>query len=90
MAHAINHTCHTDFENCKFVHSGITNVPRGGGGQKDEKGARCRRTSVVYVKTTRFVERDVEIFANYGNEFRFVGVCVCHLCCVDGTYAGSV
>ena len=90
VAHAINHTCHTDFENCKFVHSGITNVPRGGGGQKDEKVARCRRTSFVYVKTTRFVERDVEIFANYGNEFRFAGVCVCHLCRVDGTYVGSV
>ena len=64
VAHAINHTCHTDFEN--FVHSGITNVPHGGRGQKDEKVARCRRTSVVYVKTTRFVERNVEIFANYG------------------------
>ena len=50
VAHAINHTCHTDFENCKFVHSGITNVPRGGGRQKDEKVARCRRTSVVYVR----------------------------------------
>ena len=90
VAHAINHTCHTDFENCKFVHSGITNVPSGGGRQKDEKVARCRRTSVVYVKTTRFVERDVEIFANYGNEFRFAGGCVCHLCRVDGTYVGSV
>jgi hypothetical protein len=65
VAHAINHTCHNDFESCKFVHSGITNVPRGGGGQKDEKVARCSRNSVVYVKTTRFVERDVEIFANY-------------------------
>ena len=60
------------------------------GGQKDEKVARCRRTSVVYVKTTRFVERNVEIFANYGNEFQFAGGCVCHLCCVDGTYVGSV
>jgi hypothetical protein len=90
VVHAINHTCHTDFENCKFVHSGITNVPRGGGRQKDEKVARCRRTSVVYVKTTKFVERDVEIFANYGNEFRFAGGCVCHLCCVDGTNVGSV
>jgi hypothetical protein len=59
-------------------------VPRGGGRQKDEKVARCRRTSVVYVKTTRFVERDVEIFANYGYVFRFAGGCVCHLCCVDG------
>ena len=66
------------------------NVPHGGGWQKDEQVARCRRTSVVYVKTTRFVEKDVEIFANYGNEFRFAGGCVCHLCCVDGTYVGSV
>ena len=31
VSHAINHTCHTGFGNCKFVHSGITNVPRGGG-----------------------------------------------------------
>ena len=50
----------------------------------------CTRGSVVYVKTTRFVEKDVEIFANYGNGFRFAGVCVCHLCRVDGTYVGSV
>jgi hypothetical protein len=32
--------------------AGITNVARGGGGKKDEKVARCRLTSVVYVKTT--------------------------------------
>ena len=23
MAHAINHTCHPGFENCRFVHAGI-------------------------------------------------------------------
>ena len=32
--------------------AGITNVARGGGGEKDEKVARCRITSNVYVKTT--------------------------------------
>jgi hypothetical protein len=24
LAHAINRTCHSDFENCKFLHTGIT------------------------------------------------------------------
>jgi hypothetical protein len=84
VVHTINHTCHTGFSNCKFVHSGITNVPRGGGRTEDEGVVRGRNTSVVYVKTTRQVERDVEIFANYGNEFRFASGCVCHLCRLDG------
>ncbi len=56
----------------------------GGGGTEDEGVVRGRRTSVVYVKTTRSVERDAEIFANYGNEFLFAGGCVCHLCRLDG------
>ena len=25
LAHAVNHTCHHDFENCKFLHTGVTN-----------------------------------------------------------------
>ena len=29
LAHAINHTCQPDFENCKFVYAGITRDPRG-------------------------------------------------------------
>ena len=92
VTHSINHTGHTDFENCKFVHSGITNVLRGGGGQKDENVARCRRTSVVYVKTTRFVDRDVEIFAAVETTETSSGlpVCVCAICVVwMGTHVGS-
>jgi hypothetical protein len=37
LAHAINHTCHPDFENCKFVYPGITRDPRGVG-QEEEGG----------------------------------------------------
>jgi hypothetical protein len=36
MAHAINHTYYSDFANCKFLHTGITNDPQGGGGTEDE------------------------------------------------------
>jgi hypothetical protein len=34
----------------------------------------------VLVKTTKRVESDTELFANYGTDFRFAGGCVCHLC----------
>jgi hypothetical protein len=33
MAHAINHTCHPGFANCRFVHAGIV-----GGVSEDERG----------------------------------------------------
>ena len=33
MSHAINHTCHPGFENCRFVHAGIV-----GGWSEDEQG----------------------------------------------------
>jgi hypothetical protein len=65
--HAINHTCHSDFENCKFLHTGITKDPLGGG-EEDEGGVGGRRTSVVFVQATRRVERDEEFFANYCND----------------------
>ena len=73
MAHAINHTCNPGFANFRFVHAGIV-----GGWSKDEQGGiGGRRTSEVFVKTTRRVESDAELFANYGTKFRFAGVCVC-------------
>jgi hypothetical protein len=76
MAHAINHTCHPGFANCRFVHAGIV-----GGWSEDERGGiGGRRTSEVFVKTTKRVEIDAELFANYGTKFRFAGGCVCHLC----------
>jgi hypothetical protein len=59
--HAINHTCHPDFENCKFVYVGITRDPRGVG-LEDEGGVGGRRTSVVFVQTMRRVEREEEFF----------------------------
>ena len=31
LANAVNHTCHRDFENCKFLHTGVTKDPRGVG-----------------------------------------------------------
>ena len=49
LAHAVNHTCHRDFENCKFLHTGVTKDPRGVG-QEDEGGAGGSRTSVVFVE----------------------------------------
>jgi hypothetical protein len=80
MAHAINHTYHPGFANGRFVHAGITRGPLVGGRAEGERGIGGRRTSEVFVKATRCVERDAELFANYGTKFRFAGVCVCHLC----------
>jgi hypothetical protein len=81
MAHAINHTCHPGFVNCRFVHARIKRGPLVGGWSEDEPGGiGGRRTSEVFVKATRRVERDAELFANYGSKFRFAGGCVCHLC----------
>ena len=79
LAHAVNHTCHRDFENCKFLHTGVTKDPRGVG-EEDEGGAGGSRTSVVFVQATRRVEREEEFFANYGDSFRFPHGCQCHLC----------
>lgn len=79
LAHAVNHTCHHVFENCKFLHTGVTKDPRGVG-QEDEGGAGGSRTSVVFVQATRRVEREEEFFANYGDSFRFPHGCQCHLC----------
>ena len=79
LAHAVNHTCHRDFENCKFLHTGVTKDPRGVG-EEDEGGAGGSRTSVVFVQGTRRVEREEEFFANYGDSFRFPHGCQCHLC----------
>ena len=39
MAHAINHTCHPGFVNCRFVHAGIV-----GGWSEDEQGGIGGRT----------------------------------------------
>jgi hypothetical protein len=49
--------------------------------EDEPEGIGGRRTSEVFVKATSCVERDTELFANYGTKFRFPGVCVCHLCC---------
>jgi hypothetical protein len=77
LAHAINHTCHPDFENCKSVYAGITRDLRGVG-KEDEGGVGGRRTSVVFVQATRRVE--TEFYANYGSGFRSPHGCECHLC----------
>jgi hypothetical protein len=85
LAHAVNHTCHHDFENCKFLHTGVTkdHHPRGVG-QEDEGGVGGSRTSVAFVQATRLVEREEEFFAkapaNYGDSLRFPHGCQCHLC----------
>ncbi len=71
LTHAVNHTCHRDFENCKFLHTGVTKDPRGVE-EEDEGGAGGSRTSVVFVQATRRVEREEEFFANYGDSFAFL------------------
>ena len=77
MTHAINHTRHPGFANCRFVHAGIKRGQLVGGWSEDEQGGiGGRRTSEVFVKTTRRVESDAELFANYGTKFRFAWVCV--------------
>ena len=78
LAHAINHTCHPDFENCTFLHTGVAKDPCGVG-QYDEGGVGGSRTSVVFVQATRRVEKEEEFFANYGDSFRFPHGCQCHL-----------
>jgi len=57
LGHAINHTCHPDFQNCKFLHTGVTKDPRGVGQEDDEGCVGGSRTSVVFVQATRRVER---------------------------------
>jgi hypothetical protein len=65
----------------RFVHAGIKRGLLVWGCSEDEPGGTGgRRTSDVFVKATRRVDRGAELFANYGTKFRFVGVCVCHLC----------
>jgi hypothetical protein len=65
------------------VHAGFKRGPLVGGWSEDEPGGiGWRRTSEVFVKATRRVERDAELFANYGTKFRFAGVCVCAICVV--------
>ena len=63
LAHAVNHTvtCHRDFENCKFLHTGVTKDPRGVG-EEVEGGVGGSRTSVVFVQETKCFERDEEFF----------------------------
>jgi hypothetical protein len=65
LAHAINHTCHPDFENCKILYTGVTKDPRGVG-QKDEGAVGRSRTSVVFVQATKRVEREEEFSPTMG------------------------
>jgi hypothetical protein len=71
LALAINHTCHSDFEDCTFLLTGITKDSRGGG-QEDEGGVGGRRTSVVFVQATRRVERDEEFLQTTGQASGFL------------------
>jgi hypothetical protein len=56
LAHAINHTCHPDFE-LQVCVAGITRDPCGVG-QEEGGGVGGRRTSIVFVQATRRVERE--------------------------------
>ena len=69
LAHAVNYTCHSDFQNCTFLHTGIIKDPRGGGPEGSVGG---RRTSVVFVQATRRVERDEEFLATKGRASCFL------------------
>jgi hypothetical protein len=81
VAHAINHTCHSDFANCKFLHTGISTDPRGGGETEDEGLVGGRRTSVLFCEATRQVERDADLFflQTTGPSSGLL-VCVCAIC----------
>jgi hypothetical protein len=68
----INHTCNSDFDNCKFLQTEITKDPRVGEREDDGGGVRGRRTSVVFVQATRRVERDEEFFATTGRASCFL------------------
>ena len=57
MTHAINHTCHPGFVNCRFVHAGIV----GGWSEGEQGGIGGRHTSEVFVKTTRCVESNAPV-----------------------------
>ncbi len=65
-----------------FTHTGVTKDPCGVG-QEDEGGVGGSHTSVVFVQTTRRVEKEEEFFANYGDSFWFPHGCQCHLCAVQ-------
>jgi hypothetical protein len=56
-----------------FYTRGSRTLRVGGGGNGGRGGCKGERTSGVFVKATRRVERDAELFANYGTEFRFPG-----------------
>ena len=82
VVHAINHTCHTDFENCKFVHPGITNVQRGG-------GAKGRESCKVQAHQCR-VRQDNKICREKCRDFRKLRkrVPVCRWVCVPFVLRG--
>ena len=84
LGHAINHICPPDFQNCKFLHTGVTKDPCGVG-QEDEGGVGGSRTNVVFVKATRRVENEEKFFANYGDSFRFPHGCQCPLCAAQAS-----
>jgi hypothetical protein len=88
MAHAINHTCHPGFANCRFVHAGIV----GGWSEDEQGGIGGRRTSEVFVKTTKRVEIDtfVEMCIVHRQHTYLVGTAnlglpssLCSTCCRD-------
>ena len=59
LSHTVNHTCHRDFENCKFLHTGVTKDPRGVG-EEDEGGAGGSRTSGQFRVRNDLVQCDVD------------------------------
>jgi hypothetical protein len=58
LACVVNHTCNSDFENCKFLHTGIT-TDQHGGGQEDEGSVGGRQTSVTEQFDTSLVDPTV-------------------------------
>jgi hypothetical protein len=55
-----------------FYTRGSPMIRTGGAGGEDKGSVGGRRTSDVFVKTTRRVERDADFFTNYGSKFRFL------------------
>jgi hypothetical protein len=68
--------------NCRFLHKGITNDPQGGGRAEEERDVAGRRTSNVFVKATRRVERDAEYFLQTTGPSSGLLLGVCVICVV--------
>jgi hypothetical protein len=55
LEHAINHTCHPDFENRKFVYAGITRDPRRVGQEEVQCEICAVQCELFYFSVNKFI-----------------------------------